>query len=60
MNNGLKSYEDFLNKKIESVMATCLVSSVEILKNDFGFTKEQLNKFADKFVPTLKKNLNNK
>lgn len=57
MGKAGKGYEKWLNKQIEAVMGACLVTSVEVLKDKFGFTQEQLNEFAEQYVPVLQKNL---
>jgi len=57
MNNIPKGYEQWLNKQTEAIMGTCLVTSMEVLKDKFGFTQEQLIKFAEEYVPVLKKNI---
>ena len=53
----IEGYEQWLNKQTEAIMTTCLVSSMEVLKDKFEFTQEQLKKFADEYIPTLQKNL---
>jgi hypothetical protein len=52
-----EGYEQWVNKQAKALMATCLVSSMEVLKDKFGFTQEQLNKFAAEYIPILQKNL---
>jgi len=53
----VKGSEQRLNKQTEAIMATCLVSSMEVLKDKFEFTQEQLGKFADEYIFTLQKKL---
>jgi hypothetical protein len=49
-----------IKKDRENLLAISMISSLEVLKNEFGFSQEQLNKFAEKYTPTLGKNLKGK
>jgi len=47
-------------KDREALLQAGLLASMEILKNEFGFDQQKLGKFADLYLPTLKKNLGGK
>jgi hypothetical protein len=41
----------------KKIIIAGMLTSMEILKNEFGFTEKQINKFADLYTPTLDKHL---
>lgn len=49
--------EKTIIKDREALLQAGVLASMEILKDHFGFTQEQLNKFAELYVPTLQSNL---
>lgn len=44
-------------KDREALLTASMLGSMQILKNDFGFTQEQLTSFAEKWIPAVKANL---
>lgn len=51
---------NFLQKIVEDrriIMTAGMIAAMEVLKSDFNFTPDQLNKFAEKYTPALRKNL---
>lgn len=44
----------------KAIMIAGMLASMEVLKDEFGFNQEQLNKFAEKYTPALNKNLKGK
>lgn len=60
MSKNEKDFMQTIIKDREALLQAGLLTSMEILKNDFGFDTEKLNKFAEAYLPALKKNFKNK
>lgn len=56
-NNVKEYYKSFVDGQIASTMTICLVTSLEILKNEFGFTEEQIQQFGKNYPKVLQRNL---
>lgn len=52
-----KNLQQTIVKDREALLQAGLLASMEILKDEFGFDTEKLNKFAEAYLPALKKNL---
>ena len=53
-------FAEKMKKDRENLLITSALSAMEVLKDEFGFTQEQLNKFTEKYTPALNKNLKGK
>lgn len=53
----MKSIQQMIIDDRKALLTASLLASMEILKEDFGFTQEQLQKFSDKYIPAVQKNL---
>lgn len=60
MKKNEKNLQQTIVKDREAILQAGLLASLEILKNEFGFDEEQLNKFAGAYLPALKNNLKSK
>lgn len=52
-----RSLQQSIAKDREALLQAGLLASMEILKNEFGFDTDKLNKFAEAYLPALKNNL---
>jgi hypothetical protein len=60
MQKNENSLQQTILKDREAMLQAGLLASLEILKNEFGFDTDKLNKFSRLYIPALKNNLNNK
>lgn len=56
----MKSIQQTIINDRRALLNNSLISSLEVLKDKFGFTQEQLTQFADEYVKALQKNAKTK
>lgn len=55
---GEKDIAQIIQQDRQQLIMLGLISSLEILKRDFGFTQEQIEDFANKYKPEMEKQMN--
>jgi hypothetical protein len=53
MKKPLFDYKKWMDAQVSNILATCLVTSMEVLKDNFKFNQDDLQKFADGYTKLL-------